>query len=74
MSAYQPRQNNTGKEKVWNQHQCHLHSEKRNINLIAAFDKDLNSLLLTWIEAGDQIIIGMDTTEEVHTGPLSTPL
>ena len=74
IAAYRPCKNKKGEESVWNQHQRYWHTERRPVEPIQAFDEDLHALLLTWKDAGDQIILGMDANEDVRTGPLSMSL
>jgi hypothetical protein len=71
IAAYRCMKNINGPLSVWNQQRFILDSINRAEDPIHAFDHDLINSIKTWIELGDQIILGIDVNDDVRTGPLS---
>jgi hypothetical protein len=65
IAAYRCVKNINGPLSVWNQQRFILDSINRDEDPIHAFDHDLINSIKTWIELGDQIILGIDVNDDV---------
>ena len=74
ISAYRCVENTTGPHSTWSQQILHL--EERNIasDPRDMFIQDFVSALETWIERGDQIVLGLDLNENILVSSFTTQL
>ena len=76
ISAYIPTCNKDGYGSVWNQH-CHYFSEHLNIadpNPHSLFEEHLIEEKVSFMNAGDSIVLGVDGYDDVCTSDLSKSL
>ena len=70
VSAYRPC-HNVGPATTWTQHLNHFrNSGIASENPRDKFDEDLSEKIKSWIEDGDNIIIGIDMNEDAYSGKL----
>jgi len=65
VSFYQPTPNKVGPSSVWSQHRAYFQLRDDDRDPCLAFYEDLHGEVLTWLAAGDQIIIGGDLNSHV---------
>jgi len=71
VAAYRPVENKTGPDSVWNQQKSYFLNKMVPRNPRTIFNSDLAIEAASWIEAGDQIIIGVDANEQLTGGSSS---
>ena len=75
ISAYKPCKNRKGNQSVWTQQVNYFRRKgKQNPDPIKLFDEHLIAKLKTWIEQGDNIILGIDMNEDARNGGLAKQL
>ena len=72
--AYRPVLNTTGPLSVWNQQKAFFESADEDRCPRTMFSEDLCKAVKEWMEAGDQIVVGMDANEDVRRCSLSQSL
>mgnify|MGYP003529804912 CR=1 FL=1 len=71
VTAYRPVLNTSGALSVWNQQKAHFEAKDDDRCPRAIFTEDMPKEIRNWKEEGDQIVIGIDANEDVHTGKLA---
>src|SRR5210317_979062 len=72
ISAYRPNPPGSGETTVWDQQRVYFTERVRNIDPRKAFTTDLSQHIKTWREQGCEIILGVDTNENLSaTDPSS---
>jgi len=70
VAAYQPSKSNNGHLSVTQQHWRHFTQQTQEGKIMAhpqtQFWTDLKLLIQTWIDGGEQILIGLDVNEQVN--------
>ena len=74
VSVYNPVLSNTGPMTVHRQHLRRLRSIQDYRTPREALCDNFRKAVLSWIEAGEHLVIGMDANEDVRSGPLTTML
>ena len=59
---------------VYAQHQRHFNAAADDICPREAFIRDLKTDIQSWLDSGDQLIIGLDANEDMRRGPVSSML
>jgi hypothetical protein len=73
VAAYQPNgPGSGGQHTVYAQHLLQLLHKKDDRDLRKAFCEDLHAQILLWIEAGDQVIVGLDANDNLCNGAVNT--
>ena len=72
--AYRPVLNTTGPLSVWNQQKAYFENVDDDRCPREAFTDDLCKEVVSWMEAGDQVVLGMDANEDVRYSSLSLKL
>ena len=65
VSIYRPCENKDGKIAVYTQQLAYFQSKNKDRNPCTAFLEDLKEQLTTWLEQGDQIVVGGDVNESI---------
>jgi hypothetical protein len=72
VSAYRPNGPGTGGGYiVFAQHICHLSDNNNFRDPRSTFIEDLETQLQSWIEQGDQIVVGIDANDDLRNGPVN---
>ena len=71
VTAYRPVLNTSGALSVWNQQKAHFETKDDDRCPRAIFTDDMLKEIRNWKEEWDQIVIGIDANEDVHTGKLA---
>ena len=66
-SIYRPTLNVTGCLSIWSQHKAYFHSINDDRDPRQAFMQDLETEAKSWLDAGDQLIIGGDLNDDIFS-------
>ena len=65
VSTYQPVANKMGPQSMWNQHSTYFKDHDDHREPCAAFTANLVKEVKTWLEMGDQVVIGIDVNDDI---------
>ena len=75
ISAYRPCRSPNSLGSVWNQQIRYFHLQGiSNPDPCSIFDSDLMTALVSWLDAGDNVVLGIDNNDDVRSSTLATRL